>query len=244
MAHYWLNSVKEYIICWWLDSVLLARGSLHAQVVIALLNKAPQQALSNLPSILPAVISKLVSAKSLPLITGLLAICAQLTLTSAHQFIDYLASLPRVPGTGKKLCLGFPDIRLPTHLSWECPLPDICLFVPYCKSPYWSLTARPWNCRWYWECFGCPSPNLDWEANRISRQPGDQAFHSCSVRNVSNTSPDLEHHSGILHFKYLLGHLKHSCNESDANRYRVASYSPKRVNGHVRDCLSTFTLLH
>lgn len=69
---------------------------------MALLNKVPQQALGNLPIILPAVVSKLVNAKSLPLISGLLAICAQLTLTNAHQFIDYLA---KIQDNGKKRLL-------------------------------------------------------------------------------------------------------------------------------------------
>lgn len=64
------------------------------QVLKALLKAAPQETLHDLPKVLPALISKLVTSKHAPLIARLLAVCARLMLTDAVQFINYLAATP------------------------------------------------------------------------------------------------------------------------------------------------------
>ncbi|KAK9806782.1 hypothetical protein WJX72_002643 [[Myrmecia] bisecta] len=63
-------------------------------IVTHMLRTMPSQVMAAMPQLLPAVVAKLASAHSAPLIAGLLAIFGQLAHLNASQLIDFLSSLP------------------------------------------------------------------------------------------------------------------------------------------------------
>ena len=69
-----------------------------AQVVSTMLRKMPQRMAGSMPEVVKAVVAKLASAESSPLITSLLVVLAQLMHVNTSQFLDFLASQP-APGT-------------------------------------------------------------------------------------------------------------------------------------------------
>ena len=69
-----------------------------AQVVSMLLRKMPQRMAGSMPDVVKAVVAKLASAESSPLITSLLVVLAQLVHVNAHQLLDFLAAQPASGG--------------------------------------------------------------------------------------------------------------------------------------------------
>ena len=65
-----------------------------AQVVSMLLRKMPQRMAGSMPDVVKAVVAKLASAESSPLITSLLVVLAQLVHVNAQQLLDFLAAQP------------------------------------------------------------------------------------------------------------------------------------------------------
>ena len=71
-----------------------------------MLRKMPQRMAGSMPEVVKAVVAKLASAESSPLITSLLVVLAQLMHVNTSQFLDFLASQP-APGTCSKcVCMG------------------------------------------------------------------------------------------------------------------------------------------
>ena len=71
-----------------------------------MLRKMPQRMAGSMPEVVKAVVAKLASAESSPLITSLLVVLAQLMHVNTSQFLDFLASQP-APGTcSKSVCMG------------------------------------------------------------------------------------------------------------------------------------------
>ena len=66
-----------------------------------MLRKMPQRMAGSMPEVVKAVVAKLASAESSPLITSLLVVLAQLMHVNTTQFLDFLASQP-APGTCPK----------------------------------------------------------------------------------------------------------------------------------------------
>ena len=62
-----------------------------------MLRKMPQRMAGSMPEVVKAVVAKLASAESSPLITSLLVVLAQLMHVNTSQFLDFLASQP-APG--------------------------------------------------------------------------------------------------------------------------------------------------
>lgn len=64
------------------------------QVVSTMLRKMPQRMAGSMPEVVKAIVAKLASAESSPLITSLLVVLAQLVHVNAQQLLDFLASQP------------------------------------------------------------------------------------------------------------------------------------------------------
>jgi hypothetical protein len=62
-----------------------------------MLQKMPQRMAGSMPEVVKAIVAKLASAESSPLIVSLLVVLAQLVHVNVHQFLDFLASQP-APG--------------------------------------------------------------------------------------------------------------------------------------------------
>jgi hypothetical protein len=67
------------------------------QVVSTLLRKMPQRMAGSMPEVVKAIVAKLASADSSPLITSLLVVLAQLVHVNPQQLLDFLSSQP-APG--------------------------------------------------------------------------------------------------------------------------------------------------
>ena len=85
------------------DALELMRGTQKlsapdAQVVSTMLRRMPQRMAGSMPEVVKALVAKLGSAESSPLITSLLVVLAQLVHANARQLLDFLAAQP-APGT-------------------------------------------------------------------------------------------------------------------------------------------------
>ena len=105
------------------------KTSAPAQVVSTMLRKMPQRMAGSMPEVVKAVVAKLASAESSPLITSLLVVLAQLMHVNTSQFLDFLASQPapgmcpkRVrlgPCTAERQCEEYPHLYTPA--CWANP---------------------------------------------------------------------------------------------------------------------------
>ena len=71
-----------------------------------MLRKMPQRMAGSMPEVVKAVVAKLASAESSPLITSLLVVLAQLMHVNTSQFLDFLASQPAPGMCPKRVRLG------------------------------------------------------------------------------------------------------------------------------------------
>ena len=80
-----------------------------------MLRKMPQRMATSMPEVIKAIVAKLASAESSPLITSLLIVLAQLVHVNAQQLLDFLAAQPAPGETSPTLraqqqCRPFPRL--------------------------------------------------------------------------------------------------------------------------------------